>query len=124
MSKQERPSHGHSRRPDRMGDLLRQEISMLLERDVKDPRIGFATLTSVVLTPDLRTARVYVSILGDTDQKRKGMEGLTAAASFLRHELARRLNLRYTPSIEFQLDRSEEMNQRLDELIRRAHKEK
>jgi ribosome-binding factor A len=119
MRKQE---HGHSRRPDRMADLLRQEISMLLERDVKDPRIGFATLTSVVLTPDLRTARVYVSILGDEKQKSQSMEGLTAAASFLRHELARRLNLRYTPALEFLLDRSEELNQRLDELIRRTHK--
>jgi ribosome-binding factor A len=123
MRKQERPSQGHSRRPDRMADLLRQEISMMLERDVKDPRIGFATLTSVVLTPDLRTARVYISILGDENQKRQSMEGLTAAASFLRHELARRLNLRYTPALEFLLDRSEEMNQRLDELIRRTHKQ-
>lgn len=122
--KQEHSSHGRSRRPDRMADLLRQELGLLLEREVKDPRIGFATLTSVVLTPDLRTARVYVSILGDEEQKRQSMEGLTAAAAFLRHQLARRLNLRYTPAIEFQLDRSAEMNERLDELMRRANKQK
>ena len=103
-----------------MADLLRQELARLLERDVKDPRIGFATLTSVVLSPDLRTARVYVSILGDEDQKRHSMEGLNAASNFLRYQLAQRLNLRYTPVIEFQLDRSAEVNERLDELLRRA----
>ena len=103
-----------------MADLIRQELAQLLERDVKDPRVGFATVTSVILTGDLRSARVYVSILGDQEQKRQGMEGLTAAANFLRYQLAHRLNLRYTPSIEFHLDRSEEVNQRLDELLRRT----
>ncbi|MBI2817234.1 MAG: 30S ribosome-binding factor RbfA [Acidobacteria bacterium] len=103
-----------------MADLLRQELARLLERDVKDPRIGFATLTSVVLSRDLRTARVYVSILGDEDQKCHSMEGLNAASNFLRYQIAQRLNLRYTPAIEFQLDRSAEVNERLDELLRRT----
>ena len=112
--------HEHSRRAERMADLVRQELGLLLERSVKDPRIGFTTITEVQMTGDLRTARVYVSILGSDEQRKKSMEGLTAAAKFLRHELAVRLNLRYTPEIEFILDRSQELGDRIDELLRRT----
>jgi ribosome-binding factor A len=112
----------HSRRSERMGDLLRQALGELLERAVKDPRIGFATITAVDLSGDLRNARVYVSILGDEKQKEDAMEGLEAATNFLRYQVAQRLNLRYTPAIEFRLDRTAEFNDRLDELIRRTKK--
>ena len=109
-----------SRRSERLADLIRQDLSELLERSVKDPRIGFTTLTEVQLTGDLRQARVYVSILGDEEARKQGMEGLAAAKAFLRHQLAHRLQLRHTPEIDFQLDRSQEYNERLDELIRRT----
>ena len=109
-----------SRRSERLADLIRQDLSELLERSVKGPRIGFTTLTEVQLTGDLRQARVYVSILGDEDARKQGMEGLAAAKAFLRHQLAHRLQLRHTPEIDFQLDRSQEYNERLDELIRRT----
>jgi ribosome-binding factor A len=110
----------HSRRSQRLADLIRQALGELLEREAKDPRIGFATLTEVHLTGDLRMARVYVSILGDEEKKQQGMAGLAAAKNFLRHELAQRLRLRYTPEIEFHLDRSQQWNDRIDELLRRA----
>ena len=110
----------HSRRSERMADLIRQTIGELLERDVKDPRIGFVTVTYVELTGDLRTARVSVSVLGDDKKKQEGMEGLNAAKKFLRYQMGQRLHLRHTPAVEFRLDRSQEYDARLEELIRRA----
>jgi len=118
--KPETAAGGHSRRAERMSDLIRQSLGELLERSVNDPRIGFVTVTFVRLTGDLRTARVFVSILGDENKKEQGMEGLQAATKFLRYQLGQRLRLRYTPVIEFQLDRSTEYDARLEELIRRA----
>ena len=109
-----------SRRSERLADLIRQVLGELIEREVKDPRIGFTTLTEVQLTGDLRQARVYVSILGEDEARKQGMEGLAAAKAFLRHQLAHRLQLRHTPEIDLQLDRSQEYNERLDELIRRT----
>jgi len=103
-----------------MADVLRQELGQLLEREVKDPRVGFTTITSVTLSGDLRLARVYVTVLGGDEKIQQAMAGLTAAKAFLRHQLARRLNLRYTPEIEFHLDRSQEYSERIDELIRRT----
>jgi len=111
-----------SRRSERMADLIRQVLGELLEREVKDPRIGFATITEVRLSGDMRSARVRVSILGDQEKKQQAMEGLAAAKSFLRYQLAHRLNTRYTPAIEFELDRSGEYTDRIEELIRRSQK--
>lgn len=108
------------RRAEKIADLIRQELAQLLERDVKDPRVGFATVTLVELSGDLRTARVLVSVLGDEKQKEQSLEGLRAAQKFLRHQLGQRLSLRYTPEITFHLDRSQEYDQRIEELIRRS----
>ena len=110
----QRPSH----RTERVADLIRQELGELLEREVKDPRVGFVTVTNVTVTRDLRTARVGVTILGDASQQRKSLEGLAAAQGFLRRELAGRLGLRYTPALLFELDRSLESEQRVEELLR------
>jgi ribosome-binding factor A len=109
-----------SRRTERIADLIRQELGQLLEREVKDPRIGFATITGVEVTGDLRMALVSVSVLGDENQKKQTLEGLTAAQHFLRYQLAHRLGLRYTPVVTFQLDQREEYERRIEELIRRS----
>ena len=85
-----------------------------------DPRIGFATVTSVDLSGDLRTAHAFVSIMGDEKKKLESMEGLTAAKNFLRYQLGQRLRLRHTPALEFRLDRTQEYDERIEELIRRA----
>ena len=114
------PGREHTRRAERLADLIRQVLAELLEREVKDPRIGFATVTEVNLSGDLRTARVSVSILGDETKKELSMEGLAAAKRFLRYQVAQRLNLRFTPELEFHLDRSQEYDSRIEELIRRA----
>jgi ribosome-binding factor A len=108
------PSH----RTERVADLVRQELGQLLEHEVKDPRVGFVTVTNVTVTRDLRTARIGVTILGDEKQRRQSLEGLAAAQGFLRHELAVRLRLRYTPALIFELDRSLESEQRVEELLR------
>ncbi len=110
----------HTRRAERLADLIRRELATLLEHEVKDPRVGFATVTAVELTGDLRTARVSVSVLGDEDRKKQSLEGLRAARNFLRYQLAQRLGLRYTPAVEFRLDQTEQYEERIEELLRRA----
>ena len=108
----------HSHRTERVADLIRQELGQLLEREVKDPRVGFVTVTKVEVTRDLHNARVGVTILGDEAQKKESLAGLAAAQKFLRYELAQRLGLRYTPALEFHLDQSLEGEQRIEELFR------
>jgi ribosome-binding factor A len=101
-----------------VADLIRKELALLLEREVKDPRVGFVTVTRVEMTPDLRSARVAVTIFGDGAQEKESLKGLAAAQGFLRHELAQRLGLRHTPLIEFNRDRTLESEQRIEELLR------
>ena len=109
---------GQSHRAERVADLIRQELALLLEREVKDPRVGFVTVTRVAIPRDLRTARVFVTILGDEQQKKDSLKGLAAAQGFLRRELAQRLGLRHTPSLEFQLDQGVESEERIEQLLR------
>ena len=108
--------HGH--RAERVGDLIRQELALLLKREVKDPRVGFVTITRVEVTRDMRTARVGVSVLGDAQQKKDSLTGLAAAQGFLRHELAQRLGLRHTPALQFRIDESLQEESRIEELLR------
>jgi len=109
------------RRPQRLAEQIRQEISALLVSGLKDPRLGFATVTDVRVTPDLREARVYVSVLGSGDEQQQSLAGFQAAKTFIRHELAERLNIRRTPDLSFELDHSAEYGARIDELIRKTH---
>jgi ribosome-binding factor A len=96
-----------SRRIDRINGLLRQEISELLFREIKDPRLdGVISITQVKTSSDLRSARVYVSVLGDQAAKQNAMEGIQSAAAFLRRELRERLSLRHVPFMKFVLDES------------------
>lgn len=98
-----------SRRVDRINGLLRQELSLLLARQTKDPRInGVISITQVNTSADLRNARVYVSVFGDDAAKQEALAGIESAATFLRHELRDRLSLRYVPFMKFELDQSME----------------
>ena len=95
------------RRADRINGLLRQEISLLLSREIKDPRLnGIISITEVQTSSDLRNARVFVSVLGDQDTKDAALDGIQSAASFLRRSLRDRLKLRYVPFLKFALDES------------------
>ncbi len=103
-----------SRRIDRVNELLRLEISQVLARQIKDPRLsGVITITEVRTAPDLRNALVLLSVMGDEEAKQSALAGIQSAAKFLRRELRERLTLRYTPFLSFALDDSLEHTDRL-----------
>ncbi len=107
----------------RRNEDVRRELSSLI-RDVKDPRVSPMTnLTGVELTPDLQYCKVYVSVLGDDSAMDKTLEGLKAAAGFLRRGLAQGLNLRHTPELQFKADHSVEYGARMDALIGKVSRE-
>jgi ribosome-binding factor A len=110
-----------SRRTDRVSDLLRAELSDLLLREVHDPRVKLASVTEVDVTTDLKRAVVKVSVLGDDKQREETIEGLHHARGFLRTELARRLRLRATPELVFELDRGAEHSQKISDLLESLH---
>ena len=96
-----------SRRADRINGLLREEISLLLSREIKDPRLdGLISITRVDTSSDLRNARVFLSVMGDQASKDSALEGIQSAASFLRRSLRDRLKLRYVPFLKFAIDES------------------
>jgi len=105
-----------SRRTDRINEQLREEISMLLSRSTKDPRLnGVISITRVVSSGDLRSARVYISVMGNQQTKREALAGIQSAASFLRRELRDRINMKHTPFLTYELDDSLE---EADQLLR------
>jgi len=96
-----------SRRADRINGLLRQELSQLILKGIKDPRLsGVVSITNVSVSPDLRNAKVYLSVLGGSDIKTEALAGMQSAASFLRRELRNSISLRYVPFLKFELDQS------------------
>jgi ribosome-binding factor A len=113
------PSRERSHRSERVADQIRRELALLLEREVKDPRVGFVTVTDVAVTPDLRNARVAITVLGEGGKEKETLKGLAAAHGFLRRELAQRLGLRHTPELAFHLDRTLESEHRIEDLLSR-----
>lgn len=107
------------KRTDRLNEVIKKEIWELILREIKDPRIGFITLTRVVLSEDLRQAKVYVSIYGKEEEKKETCNGLKSASGFIRGELGKRLNLRYTPKIDFILDSSIEYGSHISQILDR-----
>jgi ribosome-binding factor A len=97
--------------------LIQETLASALATQVKDPRIGFATLTGVSVTPDYSHATIWVSVLGSEEEKQGAVEGLRSAGGFLRSILARALPLRTVPELHFVLDRGLEHAQRIDELL-------
>ena len=106
-----------SQRTDRVDELLRQEIGVILARDVKDPRIGFATVTKVETTPDLRHARVWVSVIGQAAERTATIAALDRAMPFVRRELGARLRLRRIPDLHVRLDDTIERGTRVLHLL-------
>jgi ribosome-binding factor A len=105
------------RRVARLNEQLKREITELLRYKVKDPRVGMATVTEVSTAPDLSFARVYISVIGEDAEKAEVLEGLRAAAPFIRGELGRRLRVRRVPELDIQLDRSLEQALRIEKLL-------
>src|SRR5205807_1551152 len=106
-----------SHRPERVAELIRQTVAAFLTGNVRDPRIGFVTVTGVEVTPDLSHASVSVSVMGTAEERDKSLEGLASAARFLRAQLSRELTLRTSPELHFRLDRGLEHSQRIDQVL-------
>ncbi len=113
-----------SLRANRVGEQMKKELTDIIGRKLKDPRIGFVTVTDVRVTGDLQQATVYVSVLGNEEQKEKTLIGLSKATGFIRSEIGKRIRLRITPEITFEWDESLEYGQRIETLIHQIHTEK
>ncbi len=113
-----------SRRTDRVASLIRAELAELVLRRLKDPRIGFVTITHVDIAPDLKTARVFFSVLGQEKEKSGAKEALEHAAGFLQHEIGVALKLRFTPKLSFHLDDSLEESLRIQQILHKLKQEK
>jgi ribosome-binding factor A len=106
-----------TRRQRQVGELLHEEISRMIQRETKDPRLGFVTVTGVEVSPDLRQARVYVTVLGDNTDVKNTLAGLASATRYFRSLLRESLSLRYIPELTFKLDTSLEQGLRIDALL-------
>src|SRR3954466_6480781 len=114
---------GSSRRPEQVGETLRQVITDALAREVRDPRVGFVTVTAVLVADDLLPARVMVSVPGEENDKTRALEGLQSAAGFLRSRAARTLTTRSVPQLHFELDRGLQHAARINELLNTVRQE-
>lgn len=112
-----------TQRQRRVQELLVQEISEIIRRELKDPHIGFVTITDAEVSPDLRHAKVFYSVLGDPSSRDETGKALNRAAGFIRGEFARRAQLRYTPEIKFFWDPSAERGARISELLEQAKRQ-
>jgi ribosome-binding factor A len=113
-----------TKRQKRVAELLHKEMSLLIQQRVGDPRLAFVTVTGVEVTPDLRRAHVYVSILGDDEARQAALTALAHATGFFRHELAATLDLRFVPELLFHLDVSLDRAERIDELLAHLDEDK
>jgi ribosome-binding factor A len=108
------------RRTARVNEQLRQEISLLIRDEVRDPRVGLTTITAVETSPELDHARVYITAMGEEGEKEEALSGLRSAAPFIRGQLGRRLHMRRIPELHFELDRKLENALRIESLLREA----
>jgi ribosome-binding factor A len=106
-----------SRRPQRLALQIQHEVSLMISRHMKDHRVGFVTVTGVQMSPDLRHAQVFVSMMGSEDEKKMSLDTLNHAAGWIRHELGQRIRTRFLPDIVFLNDTSQDYGERIDKLI-------
>lgn len=111
-------------RQKRVAELIRHEIAELLQRGVKDPRVGFVSVMEVEMSPDLRYADVFVSLYGSEQAKKGSMAGLQQSSGWIRRELGKRLRLRFTPEVRFHEDTRLDNAYRLEEVIQQIHEER
>ena len=110
-------------RVEKVQELMKQEVSDIIFNELKDPRIGFVTVTSVACTEDLREAKIYVSVMGDEKKARDTLYGLNSSLGFVRREVGRRIRLRFTPEISFALDTSLNYSDHIQRLLNEIHEE-
>jgi ribosome-binding factor A len=110
------------RRAERVGEIIREELMEMIGFEMADPRLAPVDVTAVLMSPDLRVARVLVALHGIESEQQDGLRALEGARQYLRHELARRLNLRKMPELHFEIDPWQETASRVEVLLRRAKK--
>ncbi|WP_100404444.1 30S ribosome-binding factor RbfA [Bacillus solitudinis] len=110
-------------RAHRVGEQMKKELSDIIMRELKDPRVTFVTVTGVDVTGDLQQAKVYISVLGSEEQKESTLLGLSKAKGFIRTEIGKRIRLRKTPEIMFEMDQSVEYGNRIETLLSDLNKE-
>jgi ribosome-binding factor A len=106
-----------TRRQQQVADAIQKEISVLIQRELKDPRLGFVTVTRAEVSPDLHYARVFVSVLGTPEEQAASLKALESASGFLRRELGTRLTMRYVPALQFRADASIAHSDRIARLL-------
>lgn len=111
-------------RPERVASEMREHISRIISEEIKDPRIGFITVTKVEVTPDLRSAKILFSSLGGNEEKEGALEGLNSASGYIRKLLGERMRFKFIPELLFRLDESAEYVIRLNKIFDKIHKEK
>ena len=111
-------------RVEKLQELIKQEVSDIIFNELKDPRIGFVTVTSVACTEDLREAKIYVSVMGDEKKARDTLHGLESSLGFVRREVGKRIRLRFTPEISFALDTSLNYSDHIQRLLNEIHEDK
>ena len=112
-----------SQRCRRIGDQLRGEISSMLLRDIKDPRIGFVTVMDVEVSPDLGQATVYFTVYGSDQEKADTLSGLQSTAGFIRREMGRRLHLKRIPVLHFRYDKTTDKGEHMEDIFGRIKRE-
>lgn len=110
-------------RAERLAGLIKEELGAILQKDLKDPRIGFASITNVRVSKDISHAKIYVSVYGDPEQQAATMQGLESAKGFIRTELGKRIRLRSIPELQFVFDKSLEEGAKVLSLIDQIQKE-
>jgi len=112
-----------SLRANRVGEQMKKELSDIIGRKIKDPRIGFVTVTDVLVTGDLQQAKVFISVLGDEEQRENTLKGLAKAKGFIRTEIGHRIRLRKTPEIIFEFDESIDYGNRIETILHQIHQD-
>ena len=113
-----------SLRSNRVGEQMKKELSEIISRKIKDPRVGFVTVTDVAVTGDLQQATVYITSLGNERERAETLKALEKAAGFMRGEIGSRIRLRRTPELFFEFDSAIEYGNKIDALLRGLHEEK
>lgn len=111
------------KRAQRVGELILEEISKILQREIEDPRIGFVTILNVMVSDDLRHAKVFVSVMGSEQEKKSSLKGLSRASGFIRKKLSSRLELRCVPELVFKLDNSMEKSVKILTILSELEKD-
>ncbi len=112
-----------SMRANRVAEQMKKELGDIIGIRLKDPRVGFVTVTDVEVTGDLQQAMIYISVLGEESEKAASLEGLKKAKGFIRSEIGKRIRLRMTPEIDFAFDESAAYGNRIDALLREVKKD-